>query len=330
MPGGKTIAVQAGDFGVLSGEWESLLERSAARSIFLTPQWQELCWQNLDGESWELLLLSIRGTDGPLGLAPLRRRDGTICFVGNVEVSDYLDFVVQTGEEETFYTALLDTLREEQWETLDLHGLSASSPTLSYLQSLAPGKGLSVAIEQETVAPAMDLPDSWDGFLSSLKKKDRHELRRKMRRLTSNVSARYYCLEGEELVGAMDDFLRLHRVSSDEKAAFMDVQMERFFRTIADRLADKEWVKLYFLEVDGERVSTALCFDYDQESLLYNSGFDPGYGWLSVGLLLKAFCVRDAIESGKRRFDFLRGSEHYKYELGGVDAPIYRCQVKKA
>ncbi len=330
MPVEKTIAVQAGDFGLLTRDWEILLERSVSRAIFLTPQWQELCWQNLDGESWELLLISFRGADGPLGLAPLRRREGMICFLGNAEVSDYLDFVVQTGEEETFYKALLDTLGGEQWDTLDLHGLPATSPTLSYLQSLAPGMGFSVSIEQEAVAPAMDLPDSWDGFQSSLNKKDRHELRRKIRRLTSNASARYYCLGGEDLAGAMDDFLRLHRVSSDEKAAFMDSQMESFFRMMATSLAEKGWVKLYFLELDGERVSTALCFNYDEELLLYNSGFDPAFGWLSVGLLLKAYCVRDAIESGKRRFDFLRGSEHYKYELGGVDVPIYRCVVKRA
>ncbi|MDP2728125.1 MAG: GNAT family N-acetyltransferase [Dehalococcoidia bacterium] len=264
-----------------------------------------------------------------MGIAPLRRRGGTICFIGNVEVSDYLDFVLQGREEETFYKAFLDALENENWETMDLHCLPAGSPTLTYLPPQARSRGLSVALEKEEVCPGINLPGTWEEFVASLNKKYRHELRRKMRRLMDSDSFRYYSLEGEALAEGVDDFLRLHRVSSDEKAAFMDSQMEVFFRTMVPQMAAKNWAKLYFLEVDGRRVSTVLCFQHGQEILLYNSGFDPAYGWLSVGLLLKAFCIRDAIEAGKKRFDFLRGDERYKYELGGVDVPIYRCLVQK-
>ncbi|MDO8689599.1 MAG: GNAT family N-acetyltransferase, partial [Dehalococcoidia bacterium] len=313
----------------LSQEWDGLLEHDVARNIFLTPQWQELCWRNLHDESWELFLFSVRGGNDPLGIAPLRRRGDTICFIGNAEVSDYLDFILKKGEEETFYQVLLDTLKAEDWATLDLCSLSASSPTLKHLPPMALSLGFSVTVEEETVAPAMDLPSSWDEYLASLDKKERHELRRKARRMAANVSPRYYSLEGQELNHGMDDFLRLHRVSKDDKAIFMNEQMEGFFRAMAARFAEEGWARLYFLEANEERVATALCFQYGNESLLYNSGFDPAYGWLSVGLLLKSYCIQDAIESGKKRFDFLRGSEHYKYELGGVDMPVYRCVVRR-
>ncbi len=329
MPGENTIAVLEDSFNTLSQEWNRLLEPGVARNIFLTPQWQELCWRNLHEDGWDLFLFSVRGGGDALGIAPLRRRGDTICFIGNAEVSDYLDFVVKEDEEENFYQVLLDTLKTEDWAKLDLRSLCASSPTLKHLPALASSLGFSVSLEEETVAPAMDLPASWDEYLASLDKKERHEFRRKSRRLDANVSSRYYSLEGRELNEGMDDFLRLHRISKDDKAVFMNEQMEGFFRAMAALFAEEGWARLYFLEANGERVATALCFQYGNESLLYNSGFDPAYGWLSAGLLLKAYCIRDAIESGRRRFDFLRGSEHYKYELGGLDMPVYRCVVRR-
>ena len=329
LPGERTILVQREGFASLTPQWEDLLEQSPVQSIFFTPQWHELCWQNLRDEGWQLLLMAVRAKESPIGIAPLRRRQRTICFIGSVEVSDYLDFVLQTGDEETFYRAFLDALKAEDWDILDLHCLQPASPTLVHLPPLARREGLSVILERESVSPAMALPDTWEEFLGNLNKKYRHELRRKLRRLTENNRFRYYYLEGEEVAAGMDDFLHLHRISGHEKAAFMDGQMEAFFRAMVDRLAARNWARLYFLEVGETRVSTALCFQYGQEMLLYNSGFDPAYRSLAVGLLLKSFCIRDAIESGMKRFDFLRGSEHYKYELGGVDVPVYRCVVQR-
>ena len=60
---------------------------------------------------------------------------------------------------------------------------------------------------------------------------------------------------------------------------------------------------------------------------MYNSGFDPAFADLSVGLLLKATTIRDAIERGLDSFEFLRGDEQYKYHLGGVDQAVYRMTV---
>ena len=49
---------------------------------------------------------------------------------------------------------------------------------------------------------------------------------------------------------------------------------------------------------------------------------------MSVGVLSKALCIRDSIERGKKRFDFLKGDEHYKYHLGGQEVQLYRCLIK--
>ena len=127
----------------------------------------------------------------------------------------------------------------------------------------------------------------------------------------------------------MRDFFRLHRASSAEKHAFMTPERERFFLDIAIELASQGRFKLYFLEVDGIRAASCICFDYGDSYLLYNSGYEPSYASLSVGLINKALCIQDAIEKGKRSFEFLRGRERYKYNLGGKDRAIYKMVVRR-
>jgi CelD/BcsL family acetyltransferase involved in cellulose biosynthesis len=119
------------------------------------------------------------------------------------------------------------------------------------------------------------------------------------------------------------------RESSPEKMAFLTQEREKFFVDIARELAVRGQFKLYFLELNGVRVASCICFDYADSYLLYNSGYDPGYSNLSVGLINKALCIREAIEEGRRSFNFLRGSERYKYDLGGKNQVLYRVTGRR-
>ncbi len=316
-----TLSVARESFDSLGSDWELLLLHSTADPLFCSPLWQRAWWETF-GDSDDLLLIAVREGQRLLGVAPLRRHGGEISFLAGQDVTDYLDFVVASGEERPFFQALLDLLAKEPWQQLDFHCLLPHSTALNHLLEVARTQNLAVHVEQEEVSPAIDLPFDWEGYLATLGKKDRHELRRKMRRLQT-TSFRYYSVDDPaHLSSDLEDFFRLHRLSRPEKAYFMTPHMEGFFRAISSALLARGQLRLYFLEVDGRRVSTAMCFDRGDEILLYNSGFDPEYSHLSVGLLLKALCIMDAIESGKRRFDFLRGPEPYKYDLGGKDVPL--------
>jgi len=77
------------------------------------------------------------------------------------------------------------------------------------------------------------------------------------------------------------------------------------------------------------RAAAVLCFESEQELLLYNSGYDPAFAPLSVGFVSKALTLKRAIEEGKQRFDFLRGAEPYKYDLGAQDLKVYRLVIRR-
>jgi CelD/BcsL family acetyltransferase involved in cellulose biosynthesis len=313
----------------LRAEWLDLLAQQPDPAPFLHPTWHRV-WLEEFQDGRELLLLTVREGDALLGIAPLLRQDGKLSFVGHYSVCDYMDFVVAPGKGGEFFSALLDAVLAEDWSELELWGLREGSPTLDALPAAADAAGLAVQREEEAVAPRVELARSWDEYLAGLSKKDRHELRRKLRRLQAagELELRVYTSR-EEVAAHLPLLLRMMVESRMDKAAFMSEQIGRFFHRMAPAMAEEGLIRLYELELDTKPVASVLCFDQGGQLFLYNSGYHPDFAERSVGIVSKALCLQDAIECGRHCVDFLRGHEPYKYDLGGKDQQIYRCVVKR-
>lgn len=311
-------------------EWEELLSVSPVDSLYLTPQWQQVWWDNF-GDGRKMAGYYMRDAGALMAVASLSRQGDEVTFTGGPETFDYNDFLIRPGYETAFFSELLRSLEADRVKRMTLYSLMETSPTLTHLPEQARSQGYRVEIIEEDVTPGLELPNSWEDYLAQLSKKDRHELRRKLRRLESVENWRWYCIDDEAGVsGRLDDFLELMRMSDLEKDKYLTEKRERFFRSMAVRTTSLGLLKLFFLEINGQTVATSLCFDYGSSRLLYNSGYNPDYAYYSVGLLLNALCLRDAIEQGKGYFDFLRGSEPYKYHLGGKNHNLYQMVVTKS
>ena len=324
-----TLVAAQEDFIQLGPEWEALLARCPRQSVFQTPLWHHLWWEELGGDA-ELRLTTLREDGELVGLAPLMSKDNVLSFLGDTDLWDYHDFVVTPGREGEFFSTLLDAVGEQEWTQFDLKSVPEHSQCLEHLAEVARARGYAVEVAQEDVSPGLALPSSWDDYLMGLSKKDRHELRRKFRRLEQQANYHWYSVNGaSSLQGTLDDFFALMRDSRQDKAVFLTPEREHFFQRMATELAQADLLKIFFMEIDGVRVASALCFDYSQTRFLYNSGYNPEYYPLSVGLLTKAMCLREAISEGKEYFDFLRGDEPYKYDLGAKDVTLYSMQVSR-
>jgi CelD/BcsL family acetyltransferase involved in cellulose biosynthesis len=126
----------------------------------------------------------------------------------------------------------------------------------------------------------------------------------------------------------MDALFHLMRISRGDKDEFLTPPMEAFFRDLGATFSALEMLRLSTLTLDGHDVAMTLSFETADALLLYNSGYDPEYSNLAVGLVSKAFAIREAISLEKRRFDFLRGDEEYKRRLGGVDREIVTLRLR--
>jgi len=327
----------ASGFDALAAEWNNLLARSVSNTIFLTWEWQTTWWRHM-GED-ELCILAVRDEEGTLvGLAPLYReerasRDGVLSVVGCRDISDYLDLIVARSLERPVYEAIAAALASKHvlpWEALDFCNLPSASPTRTLLAEVAQAHGWTAAVELEDVCPMIELPGSWEEFLLRLDKKQRHEIRRKIRRLELEAESRWYIIGlDDDLDSAVNTFIHLHELSSQEKDAFMDERMQGFFRDVAHVLHHRGWLQLAFLEINGIPAASMWNFDYGDAILVYNSGYNPRYASLSPGIVCLTRCIEHAIRLGRAQFDFMRGEEEYKFRFGAVPRHTYRLLIER-
>ena len=317
-------------FQEIENEWESILRDSPADTLFLTSQWQEVWWDTF-GDDHTMVGFTYPASNEVAAIASLAKSGDTVSFMGSEDTFDYNDFLIRPGHEEGFYQTLLECMEEQEFSMLRLVSLRESSPTLEMLPDMARKLGYTVEVEEEDVTSGIGLPGTWDEYLGLLNKKDRHELRRKIRRMDSQTDWKWYSVtDPAEVKECLGEFIKLMRQSRADKDEFMTPERERFFYNITQRMSELGLLQLYFLEMDGTTVATSLCFDYGGSRLLYNSGYDPEYAYYSVGLLLNAMCLKDAIERGLTYFDFLRGPEPYKAHLGGQQRNLYQMVVTKS
>lgn len=335
-------------FDALKDEWNDLLGRSRCDTIFLTWEWQTTWWRRLGSIRGPLFILAVRDAGRLIAILPLYVQDHGgphLQVVGCIEVSDYLDLIIEAGREEEVYRGFLDWLAGPDapaWDCVDLCNQPGMSLSHTVLPQLVEAAGFAAEVFQEDVCPVITLPrpgedddplgeDAWDVYVDTLDKKERHEIRRKLRRIERDApEAVVRFADGASLHRDVDAFITLHRNSRSDKHAFMTEEMQAYFRAIAAVLAERGWLQLSFLEVEGQPVATYFCFDYGDDILVYNSGYDPAaVPQLSPGWVLLARLIEHAITLGRRRFDFLQGNEDYKHRFGGVDTPVFRTIIRR-
>jgi CelD/BcsL family acetyltransferase involved in cellulose biosynthesis len=333
------LLTNAEAFDGLAEEWQALLGRALVSSVFLTWTWQRTWWHHLG--KGDLLLVTVRDDTGQLvGIAPLFLQTTSLglrqlSLVGCVDVSDYLDLIVDRRCADPVYGSIWDFLASPEcpaWHEINLCNLPRTSVTPASLGELAQRSGHAAAVSVADVCPVITLPTSWEEYLASLDKKQRHELRRKLRRIQEEAQPRWYVVEGGAgLPQDVESFIDLHQKSAAKKEGFWDEAMKSFFRAIAASLSALSWLKLYFIELNGVRAASVFCFDYQNEILVYNSGYDPAqFAHLSPGIVLVGYCIQHAIQLGRTRFDFLRGDEDYKFRFGAIPEPVSRLHILRS
>jgi CelD/BcsL family acetyltransferase involved in cellulose biosynthesis len=318
--------------GLGESGWNRLVERCRAPVPFATWQFQT-AWYRHFGTGPLHLLAAQDGAGEWAGVLPLYElpaSDGPILrLVGGTDVADYLDLIAVAGREEEVWKALLPALAELPWRVVDLRPLPASSPTPGLLTTLAASAGLPAHTAAEERCPVIELPATWDGYLARLSGKDRHELRRKLRRAEAGGPRVEVARTPAAMAVLMDGFVALHRRSKVGKARFMDEPMEAFFREVGRDLAAAGLAALWMLWLEERPAAALLCLEQGGAVNLYNSGFDPEARAMSPGVVLIARTIEDAIQRGFRRYDFLRGEEPYKYGFGAVPTEVLRVTLER-
>ncbi|HSV86961.1 MAG TPA: GNAT family N-acetyltransferase [Levilinea sp.] len=326
----------------LAPEWNALLEKTATHVPFMRYEYLKLWWDTRGGGEWpegELALVTAEEEGRLVAAAPLfctKNWQGrpALLLVGSIEISDYLDLLVQPDDLTEFLRALLPFLKDASlpdWQALDLYNILDDSPTMTALCQVAGETGWSCRIEQLQHSPYIPLPGNWEVYLSGIDKKQRHEIRRKLRRAEDfPLPVEWHIVSNHNgLDEHISGFIALMRMDPD-KDRFLTPPMEAHMRKTAHFAANTGSLNLAFLEVGGVKVAGYLSFDFLNRLWVYNSGINwQDYAEYSPGWVLLAHLLRWANENGREAFDFMRGDEEYKYRFGAVDRFVMRITIEK-
>ncbi len=240
-------------------------------------------------------------------IAPFVAHRTTAMLSGGREVSDYCDLVGNPKYFADVWPRALSYLEKNGLISLELFNIPESSPTYSYFSPM----------NKEDTTPIVSLGSSFDSYLTALPRKYRHELRRKTKKFEHGFTTHI-----EKSPDALQTLLNLMKLNP-EKNAFLTDDMQQFFTRIAGAFTTSH---IHLMTHENTPVAAVWFFTSHDTVYLYNSGYDF-QNYSGAGFYLVVENIKWAIENGYKKYNFLQGSERYKYELGGKDLFVYAKTV---
>lgn len=327
--------------GELRAAWDQLVAADPDANIFHSPRYLEV-WHRELGQAVTPRVRTVV-LDGELvGLVPeARELEGSptgprelLQFLGGSDVTDYLGPISRREHRELVARAYLHALASDRgWDEFIASGLSVDSGWVDAFRAEMDGAGLTILEDTiEEVCPRVDLAGGYDAYLGRLGGKQRHELRRKGRKLARDAGdVELQLVAAGELEKGLASFFDMATEGEDDKSRFfVNDDMRRFFTALADEFAAEGTFRLHVLNVAGAPGAATVSFVQDGEWLLYNSSFDETLRHLAPGMVLVGELIRVAAEDEACAvFDLLRGDEPYKYRFGAEDREIRRLAIAR-
>lgn len=279
---------------------------------FSTYEWVKI-WHETIGKAWESYILNVHDEI----IAPFARKGNDVVLAGGHEVADYLDSIGADDAKKKAWPEILTFLKQEGMTSLHLHNIPENSPTLEFFKTHTTS-----VIKEEDTTPMITLPSAWEEYLDTLNKKYKHELERKRRKFERDHEG-IAISDSDNPVRDTDLFLSLMKLD-ERKKRFLTPDMESFFRKMIEQFQND--IVLTILTIAGTSAAAMLAFHIGDTLMGYNSGFNE-QRFSGAGFYLKAIHIQRAIKNGIKTYNFLRGNERYKYELGGKDFFIYTIDV---
>jgi CelD/BcsL family acetyltransferase involved in cellulose biosynthesis len=308
------------DLDAVRDEWRTLAEQT--RSIFATWEWAALWWDCFGGDRRPLLGLCRRDSGEPFALLPLyaarERPLKVLRFIGH-STADELGPVCAPADRAGAGRALRTALGQCGADIL----LADRLPGVEHWRSLLGGGQL---LKREA-APVIEWNEGWASYLRSRSRNFREQVRRRARRLGEAHKVEFRLSSGGDRNPDVDILFLLHTARWDAETTF--TRHERFHREFAAAAAREGWLRLWVLEVDGVPAAAWYGFRFSGVESYFQLGRDPRFAKASVGFVLLAHTVEQALDDRITEYRFLWGAEPYKYRFATGDRGLETVAVAR-
>ena len=260
-------------------------------------------------------------------LMPLLINNGVAEFTGGMDLFDLHDLIGPKN----YRQSILDEILQHCFSVKNINELkiySVFEDSYFFNKIIKSAKNLSLEIytTPEDVSPYIELPIKWDDYLSNLSKKNRHEVKRKLKKLENFGSVEVVNSNLKNIDENIELFFSLMSFNKDKKK-FLTEERRLFIKKNITDAVQNNFGSLNFLVINGIKVASSFYFENSKKISVYNSGYDPDYRELSVGVLNHILNIKKFLNH-KSEVDFLRGDEEYKYRIGCKDRILVSISIK--
>jgi CelD/BcsL family acetyltransferase involved in cellulose biosynthesis len=298
------------DLEDLRDEWAPVAR--ASRNVFATWEWLATWWQHF-GRDKQLAVGVARDADGVVrAIVPCylwtTRPVRIVRFLGHNSGAE-LGPICDPRDRGIAGKLLGWTVERTACDLFLGEGLHPSAPW---------AEQLTARVQRRSPCPVLQLEyRDWDAYLGSRSANFRQQLRRKERKLIREHGLEYRLVTGaDRLDDHLDALFSLHSARwQDGETLFLTDGGKHFHRRFARLAAREGWLRLWFLELDGHPAAAWYGFRFEGVETYYQLGRDPEWERASVGLLVVAHSIREAIGDGVDEYRLGPGDQAYKYRF---------------
>lgn len=300
------------DLSRVDREWDELAERLDA-SPFLRPGWIA-AWGAAFARGRLTVVTARRNGGEVLGVVPLQRRGDELRSASN-EHSPEFGFLAADRE---VAARLAHAVYDGTSISICLDFVDPNDVAIAECRDV--GKWLAYRRDERLRlrSPYLTIEGDWAQYASGRRRKPRSEAERRLRRLSESGAVTFEVADGSD---RLDDLLdQGFAVEASgwkgERGTAIAARSETrtFYTAVAHWAADRGWLRLAFLRLDGRSLAFVLGLEANGVFYSVKEGFDPGFGKFGPGALLRYRLIARAFSLGLRRYEFLGDAEPWKLE----------------